>query len=215
MIRKFAKLLILPLLFASAGLLAYPMVDPSIHTLSTTYFCSGDDYGDFVNDYVAVLSDGSAWKVHPGDTEMYGQWANGDIVHVQVRTSFFWFKREHKFELQNFTRNQSVRVMLMQYPTYPLSILTVQYVEMGGSFVDRNTTNAFGETFTERVWIPKLAADLYLSDGTVWRLQGENIHFQAGNYVYFSIHREIDKTWNFLISGKQREAVWQKVDRVL
>jgi len=190
-------------------------VDTTIEYLNTTYLFNGDRHEEFVGDFVCVLNNGSAWKVHPKDTEKYRNWNVNDILHVQIRTSFFWFKREHKFTLQNYSRNESVRVMLINYPSSSLSINAIQNVQIDGYY--RNTTikDEYGNTHTEKKWVPIFQKEIYLNDGTVWRLENDNSAFDQGKYVYFGVHRESSGFWYYFIAGTEREAVWTKATRIL
>jgi len=216
MFRSLINAILIPLALSTTLLFGSPVsvYDPAIQSLLTTHLCQGDLYGDFVNDFVAVLSDGSAWKVHPKDSAKYGNWTVNDIMHVQIRTSFYWFKREHKFELQNLSRNESVRVMLMQYPQFPLTVVGVHNIEIGG-YYETIANNLGSESVVVTQWIPIYTTEVYLNDGSVWRLSSQSNVFSTGNYVYFGVHRDVDKQWNFLITGTQREAIWQKVARVM
>ena len=68
----------------------------------------------------------------------------------------------------------------------------------------------------ESYWHINYQRDLYLSDGTVWRLKSEwDWHkFQEGKFVYIGANYESDGLYFFMIAGDQREAVHSAVVRV-
>lgn len=202
------------LLFGTANGNTY---DTTIQYLNNSYLFDGDRHGRFSGDFVCVLNDGSGWKVHPKDTEKYRLWSPGDILHVQVRTSFYFFKREHKFELQNYSRNEIVRVMLVQYPSEPLSINAIQNVQVDGYYGTKSTKDINGNTQTIKEWVPIFQKEIYLNDGTVWRLekQKDANAFDQGKYVYFSVQKESSGFWYYFIAETEREAVWCIATRVL
>jgi len=177
-----------------------------------SYIFKGDRHNDFSGDPVCVLSDGSAWKIHPEDVEMYNLWSPDDGIHVQVRTSFFWFKREHKFELQNSSRDESVRVMLVQYPSDPLTINDVKNIKK-----PRLLTTSYkidGEVYESSRWVRVWKTLIYLSDGTTWIIDGGNrTHFKTGDFVYLGQHTQSPQLSYFFIVGDEREAVWTTTTR--
>ncbi len=154
----------------------------------------GDKHGDFKGDPVAVLSDGSAWKIHPKDSEKFSKWLANEILRPEARTSFYLLKREHKFRLYNHMRNESVRAMLAQYPTYPLMV------------IESETYNA-----------GRPEKRVVLNDGTVWRIRKNFNHFNIGTTVHLGCNYETTRDGMelhrfFLISGIEREAVFEFVE---
>lgn len=202
----------LPILFYGAPAQGSQWVRPvqSLTKMEGFYFFEGDNKGDFKGDLVAVLADGSAWKGHPSDTEVLSQWKIGDCIHVQVRTSFYWFKREHKFLLYNHDKNESVKVMLVNYGdvfleisdtsgVYPTNteIVSFWYYDMEG--------NQISDWHIEPCDYRKL---LLFNDGSKC-LIGDNFqHFKPGMNVYFGFNENRNKSKLFLISGIGREAKW-------
>src|ERR1700722_14637798 len=57
-------------------------------SLISVYTFEGDSHGDFQGDLAVLLSDGSAWKVHPDDRDKISNWNIGDSMHISLRTSF-------------------------------------------------------------------------------------------------------------------------------
>lgn len=170
---------------------------------------NGDSHGQFTGDPVAILSDGSAWKIHPKDKEKFSRWIGNEIVHVEARTSFYWFKREHKFELRNHMRNESVRAMLVQYPTYPLMIVEshsyiadtkVEYTEYRHDDGSSTTVPTVYNIHEKRV---------VLNDGSAWRIRENFDSFNIGNTVYLGCNSENNRYYFFLVSGIEREAVFE------
>lgn len=86
--------------------------------LETAEPYNGDRSGRFVGDPLATLSDGSQWKVHPDNKKRFFDWQQGDKVYILPRTSFYWFKREHKFKMYNATKDQYIKVMFIRYPSH-------------------------------------------------------------------------------------------------
>lgn len=179
--------------------------------LAGAYIFQGDSHGDFRGDLVAILSDGSQWKVHPDNPEKFRRWNMGDRIHVAVRTSFYWFKREHKFHLYNHENGECVKAMLVNYGEAPLVIV-----------------DATKPTATDSVTVPIYATDangnLYvvgykdvpctyrsyvtLSDGSVWQIGKNFSSFTYGRKVYVGYNESSTAFKPFLISGTEREAGW-------
>jgi hypothetical protein len=209
MIRKISFLFLLPLFFLQGAIFG------NTYAINSTSTFSGDSHGEFFGNSVTILSDGSAWKVHPDDELKYSLWLPGETVHPQVRTSFYWFKREHKFELQNLCRNESIRVMLVQYPTYPLYITHVDWVEHGGYYTTHKTKDASGNSYSLIKWNPLYLKNVYLNDGSIWHIVTDNKNFKEGKFVYSGIQTNANGFEYFLIAGTEREAVWTKVKKIL
>lgn len=199
MIKKYAFMLLMPLLSWHIALCAHTF------PLNSTAIFKGDRHNQFQGDYVAILEDGSAWKVHPEDRSKYEQWLPGESIHPQVRTSFYWFKREHKFELNNQSRNESVRAMLVQYPTYPLFITQSYQVENGGYFRPKKIIDSSGNQYIKEEWEPTFETQVHLNDGSIWRVGKGNVEFQEQHFVYIGIQANTESFQNFLISGTERE----------
>lgn len=99
--------------------------------IETFQLFDGDKYGDFRNNIVVCLSDGSRWKVHPDDMVNLSEWKIGASISLFPRSSSYWLKREHKFRLYNADIDESVKAMIISYEA-PLAITNVfQY-----SYVD-------------------------------------------------------------------------------
>src|SRR5262245_25950916 len=92
-------LLVMPSLYSLSGPIYHPIAEsiPYIHKLSGKTVYPGDEKGLFAGNSVAILDDGSSWKVHPDHTDRFSHWDSGDVVYVDARTTWYWFKREHKF----------------------------------------------------------------------------------------------------------------------
>lgn len=184
--------------------------DFPVYTVQMITSFNGDQYGGFENDLVAILNDGSGWKVHPEDRNKFGEWDKNDAILVRKRTSFYWFKREHKFELYNYSNNETVRAMIVQYPTYPLHIVATDiykaYTDLRSSFwVDsKGTTHYY--FYTVDVYY-KL---VFLNNGTSWVItdSSEFSNFCMNDIVYLGFNTDDECISPFLISGIQREARW-------
>lgn len=182
----------------------------SVHaqTVEGFYVFQGDSCGDFKGDTVILLSDGSAWKVHPDQKRAVPQWQVGDDVRVSIRNSHYYFKREHKFKLVNHALGgKSLKVMLVDYGHYPLYVVDasepyatridwVPVKDDQGNIVDHTPVEA------------DFQKDLILSDGTSCKINA-NLHcFNPGTFVYHGVYRNKVGFAHFLITGIERHAVW-------
>lgn len=202
---------------ASQGINNTP--DFMLRTLVGADRFEGDRHNDFAGDSVAILSDGSRWKVHPKDTEKFSEWGWNEIVHARLRTSFYWFKREHKFELYNHSRREAVRVMLVEYPYTATYITNFQDVEVS-RYMDRKPMkddcgiyirDSNGKIIYEYYWVITYHRDIYLSDGSALRVEKDIESFTLGKFVYLGLNNDSDGLFYFLISGTEREALWTPV----
>ncbi len=165
---------------------------PTLKILNLFYPFEGDSYGQFRSNLVATLSDGSSWKIHPLDHDKMRYWKINDTVHVGVRTLFYFFKREHKFELVNHSREETARVMLVDYPDFPITIIkSIEYPKY--SFFDGKLTLFYRKY-------------LLLSDGTICKIL-DDCKFKEGDLVYIGFNISGDYH-NFVITGLEREATW-------
>lgn len=207
----FCKLLLLPLL--SFFFLTSFLEADYLQELQECYVFEGDRHGDFQGDFIAVLSDGSAWKIHPGDREMFLRWNLNDVVHAEVRTTFYFFKREHKFALYNHYTNESARVMLLQHAEDSPIIIETQVYKTGTKIIPITWQDANGNVYITYHYRDIYEKKLYLSDNTVWILQDSKKfdHFNPGRTVYLGVHRHKDGFSYFLITGTEREAKWSWV----
>ena len=169
-----------------------------------------DNYGDFVGDMVVVLSDGTEWKSHPTQQEMVATWEVGDFVEIDVRDSFYWFKREHKFCLRNKTQARDLKAMLVSYGHYPLEIVYAS-TPYATSFRFKPVYDNEGKEIRREFEPTDYCQDLRLNDGSEFRMKSRE--FQSGQRVYRSFHNQKGKY--FLISGLEREAKWTVVDSIL
>ena len=94
------------------------------HTITDTTLYEDAKYPQFEGNYVAHLSDGSEWKIHPKDCEVYAQWTRDEEIDNGLRTSYYFFKREHRFLLKNGSRNEKVRAMILKHPDSSLPTIT-------------------------------------------------------------------------------------------
>jgi hypothetical protein len=186
---------------------------PQPKTLQSIRNFEGDKKGEFRNDFTAVLSDGSAWKIHPQDRGLFSRWALNDELEVGVRTSFYWFKREHKFYLYNSTREEEARVMLVDYQGMPLYVSVAQTDLVNEAYVPYTYSDSQGRVQTSYNIKRTYAKKLILNDSSVWTIKDEGKFdaFKTNTQVYLSrdpLHEEIGF---FLVSGLEREAVFTKV----
>jgi len=200
-------------LFISFPLLAFssPKI-PDPRCIQEVRNFEGDRHGDFRNDFEVVLCDGSSWKIHPKDRGLFSRWQLKDEIEVGVRTSFYFFKREHKFYLYNLTRDEEARVMLANYSEMPLYISVAQTDLFQEHYVPRTWTDDKGKTHTTYDLKRTYAKKVILSDGSVWTLKDEKDFnsFTTGTRVYLSRDPKHEEIGFFLVTGVEREAIWTK-----
>jgi hypothetical protein len=175
-----------------------------LSTLESVEVYAGDEKGKFEGNFVAVLNDGSAWKIHPKDSEKFREWNAGEIIHVQPRTSGYLFKREHKFILVNHNRNQEARVMIVKYPEHSLKIEQCIELDQG------HETCPFHNDYTKT---------LQLTDGSIWNIALHTCQweveypiyslFQTNTKVYLGVFKDINSFSYFLITGIGKDANWK------
>ncbi len=143
------------------------------HKLVATETFRGDKYGDFYGNPVAILDDGSGWKVHPRDAKQFLRWRLQDEVHVEIREQDYWLKREHHFYLVSNHTGEKVRAMLVKYPDNPLKVQ------------DTNMADVY-------LWESQLCIYCYLSkkvllnDGSEWFIYSKNMDYKIGRKVYLT-----------------------------
>ena len=181
------------------------------HYIEGFYVFEGDKHGDFSGDIIVVLSDGSAWKGHPTQSEELSQWESGDKIHIGLRTSFYWFKREHKFFLYNYTTKETVKVMLIKYGEDPLEITFAskpyptdwRLVPIRGS--DGEIISYYREPCRYR-------KDVLLNNSIEWTVSENLKSFKVGKKVHYGFNHSGINVDFFLITGKEREAVWSWIE---
>lgn len=183
---------------------------PSVQYLITTDFFRGDSQGAFVGNPVAILSDGSAWKIHPEDAEKYSHWSVNDRLRVRYRTEFYWFKREHKFWLYNHNNGESCRVMIAQHSNYPFRRIESTELLSREEYVEK-VTYIDGTKYKKGSWeqVP-YAKILRLSDGSIWRIKNQKKfdQFPMGASVFVGVQGTPGIEYDFiLIVGLEREAI--------
>jgi|GEM_PF-2601042 len=192
---------------------------PILQTVQGSDVFHGDRHGEFRGDDVAILSDGSGWKVHPDSMARYRMWGLGDIVRIALRTDWYWFSRQHHFLLVNESRGDSVKVMLAQHKTYPLTIVGIDCYYKSQRPVYQTTSHNFFDsdgkmtTGTSSTFVGYEPCDprhvLILSDGSVWVIKDKFSDFQIGTKVYLGAQGQPGRFYDFvIISGDEREATW-------
>ena len=175
------------------------------------YLFEGDKHGDFKGNLVAVLSDGSAWKGHPDSCKILRCWEVGNSIHIKVRTSWYWFKREHKFLLYNHDRKESVKAMLVQYEDLPLKISYTSGVYPTAMEPVPHWGYDGNGNYVILYWTYEpcnFRKYLLLSDGSEWTISNNFKYFDYGANVYIGFNTNGDKPTFFLITGQEREAKW-------
>lgn len=168
----------------------------------SSYIFNGDKHGDFKGDFVMVLNDGSAWKVHPNDQVKFSNWLQGESIFVDIRTSWYWFKREHKYYLYNITRKENVRAMIVDYGDSSLEVVSV-------------SKPYFSQTLFEGIYdddgnwladVPCRVIDMILSDGSKWVRKYSRGYLNVGTKVYVIVILYKHSVQFYLIYEKERES---------
>ncbi len=165
-------------------------------TIEDTFFFEGDSFGEFKGDYVAILSDGSGWKVHPDDRYKFSLWSHHDEIQIRERSSFYWFERKHHFELYNRFNDQTVRVMFVKYPPYPIQILATD-ICLAKTFWEGEDFDIYPVYYYDKI--------LYLSNGSVWVVHDRN----NDEFPYYCLNANVYIVydgWKILITGIERKA---------
>jgi hypothetical protein len=192
---------------------------PIQQTIVDSGLFMGDRHRDFIGDAVAFLSDGSEWKIHPKQRDIFATWNAGDPVHIAVRTSFYWFKREHKFSLCNGVTQESIPVMIVRHKATPLKIVATDlYHKSTKSIYSYYTTHTVDENGNRKpVTLSRYEGEkptdfrkvLVLSDGSCWVIKDNLNTFLLGMEVYVGAQGTPGEYYDFiLISGTEREAIW-------
>lgn len=175
---------------------------PYKHKLTGCYPFEGDRKGEFKGNPVAILDDASQWKVHPTQVEQFLKWQNGEIVHVEVRTSWYWFKREHQFTLCNEDRKENVYVMMINSASLASDASTPEYT------TSRITNLGY-------IHYEDYRRNLLIKRGDTWykyeiESSRNDSHFKNNSLAYIGYN--IDKEGYiafFIINGNEREAIWR------
>lgn len=214
MFKKFASLALICMALSNLSAeFSEPVVTVMQKIIGIEVF-DGDSKGEFKGDLVAVIQDGSAWKIHPTRQEKFQKWSLDDDIHVGVRTSHYWFKREHKFQLVNHTRNEVIKVMLVKYPD------TALYVTRAETYVSHTTTHTSvfvdsqGRSHTSYYNKNHYAKRMILSDGSYWTIADNLEQFLIGNTVYIGTHNYKDSSKYFIINGINRNATYSWANKV-
>lgn len=178
------------------------------HFLQGVALFNGDKYGDFKNDLVAVLSDHSTWKIHSKDRDIFSQWHVGDPIRMRVRTSFYWFKREHKFELVNEVRKETVRAMIIHYGNFHHQIVGYQRKLVSCRMGIYRKIDPYGHVQYHYYPVFIYKTILQLEDGSHW-ITEDGCHFKNEEKAYVFVDQE-DGIF-ILITGHEREAAWQQI----
>ncbi len=208
MLRTFLLIPIYILFFTSI-LFSFDGTIP-VYTMQAVTLFDGDKHGEFKDNLVAILSDGSGWKIHPQDHGKFNKWNHHDAIQVRKRTSMYWFKREHKFELHNLSNHEDIRVMLVRYPEYPTYILGTDTYIAEVQIRTFTWQDVSGWVHYNSYTVPIYHKLIYLSDGTSWNIKDDKQfpYFNLNNYVYMGYNNEKKGISPFMVTGLQREARW-------
>lgn len=173
---------------------------PHIHQYSGLYTYDGDAQGNYVGDYAVILTDGSAWKIHSSNNSELATWDIGDKIHVEVRTYWYFYRRDHKFMLYNHKKNKWLYAMLVYSPLriYESGIPTPS-ATMNGAPTDYKK-------------------NLTLTNQSLWEVDSypNDARFPKGNHAYASYNAtsgsglDPNKEWGtfFVITGRGKDAEW-------
>lgn len=153
----------------------------------------GDKYGDFAGDRVAILDDGSCWKIHPKDTTKFFKWKMNETMHVECREKDYWFSRQHYFYLVNHATSQKVRVMPAKFGSHAVKIKETIMTE-ASTWAAGNSIYCSHEK------------KVTLSDGSEWYIFGASPGITRGKQAYVSYHNfKNGRQQFFIIVGTGRD----------
>lgn len=162
-------------------------------------------------DFIVDFEDNSSWKIHPDDIAKVSDWQVGDEVHVRIRNSFYWFKRDHKFSIYNHTRDEAAKAMIQFHRDIPREIIEASDIFCTkGKEVPLYRLNSKGELVIYGYLALETAHRkiLMMDDGSQWELKDHLDDFNEGTTIYVGFHDNNDLKLPFLISGKGKSAVW-------
>lgn len=176
----------------------------------------GDKEEEFRGDLVAVLSNGSKWKVHPLCESEFRTWRTEDTVRPVLRSDWYWFKREHKFALYNMRNGRSVNVMLVKRTKNPVYIVdTKTYAkDIRPKYTTQVEYTANGTPIYNRTYegdhLTNWRKKITLSNGLSFVIKDNFSEFNSGSKVYVTSQGEQRfGYYDFvLIRGFERDAVW-------
>jgi hypothetical protein len=187
---------------------------PIFNILSVTEF-EGDKHQEFKNDLAVRLSDGSCWKIHPKDRNKFQYWQHNDAIVVRLRTSHYYFKREHKFEFYNYHNDETVRVMLLEHPVNPLIVAHSEVYLVDQQIKVSTWVDAFGFIHYNTYTVDIYEKAITLNNGVNLIIKNPKLfaYYEKGERVYmgYNTSKTNAALIPFLISGVQREAVWVAV----
>ena len=200
---RILRLFSLALLLCTGAVSAdFEGVEEYTHKLLSFDIFKGDKHGDFQNDPVVILEDGSGWKVHPTQIKIINSWKVEDKIEVDIRIKNYFRKREHKFLLVNKTQKESVNVMLVKYPDNPL-IITSKDLRIVDMAYQMKLIFLVGPVALF-IRFPVIKESFTLNQGSILTLESHDnsSSFKLGSKVYFINTPK----GTFLISGIEREA---------
>lgn len=189
------------------------LISPYIHKYEANFIYEGDVKGEFKNDFVAVLDDGSQWKIHTKDYKKFSKWNIGDLVHIELQTQTEWylFKKYYLF-LFNHECNEGVEVSLLKTP------LTISHSEnpQPTRYIDKG----FIKTYQD------YRQNITASDGQQWEVIDpqlkESFPKDTPIYIGYNIYRSLPLSIFcyvledgkkyvsfFIINGAEQKLNWQ------
>lgn len=204
------------LIMALSSLLMFQTVSAEKLTsdgvIEAVYPFKGDSKGEFVGDLVFRLNDGSEWKTHKKDAKTTKRWSQSDFIEVSIRTSFYFFKREHKFILTNHTRKETARAMIINYQYNPVFVKHVELLEVDRKLMDKYETHD-GQVVKVKEWVVYYHQFLHLSNGEIWRNKSPDYSFKEGAFVYVVYSYSSDGFETAVVRGTGRNSYWTKVTK--
>lgn len=183
----------------------------------------GDEWGDFFNDFIVGLNDGSSWKVRGADSEKFANWEIQDPIVLRVYNAWYPFTRDHKFELYNAKRKESVRAMLLKFADHPLTIVKYETATRPVDVTYRYTNQYGGVLWVETVRELWKIREVTLSDNSKWAIYERALFssFKEGDpvimlpddrypYKYLSSGVGKDAYWTRLYTDKDKSVSWRR-----
>lgn len=194
-------------------ILMMPIVGQANLEIEAFHLFEGDRHGDFKDNIVISLSDGSQWKVHPEQTAEVNSWKIGASISLSPRTDSYLIKREHKFSMTNKDIDKSVKIMLISYNQEESLVISdiIDYFYTDYKWDLVPVWDFYNWRYTYHLqYVPYTVygKTVTLSDGTEWMIEEDFDSFRMNQPVYV-IHPETSQEATpVLIIGNEREAIW-------
>lgn len=167
-----------------------------------------------LNEVTVELTDGSIWSIQSSDAVKVTSWQSDELIHAQLRKSFHWFKRGHKFRLYNHARQESAKAMIVNYGDSPLIVFyAYPPVDAPEENVPIYKFGAEGQPEIARYeTLPAgKKAVLQLTDGSTVEIRDRFDKFTTGAEIYVGWDERHGYFGPFIMTGYGKGAVYTPV----